>query len=148
MGEVNKVVARFLDGSTLKGTTEDFSPNRPSFHLHGVNESSSREVKCAQLKAVFFVKDLAGDPTRKDAAGFPPTSPVGQGRRISVQFKDGEILCGHTMAYSAERTGFFLAPADDKGNNIRVYVLKHATTKIAVGAPADVLAQMAQARAA
>lgn len=148
MGEVNKVVARFLDGSTLKGTTEDFSPNRPSFHIHGVGESTSREVKCAQLKAVFFVKDFGGDATRKDAAGFPPTSAVGQGRRIAVQFKDGEILCGHTMAYSAERTGFFLAPADELGNNIRVYVLKHAATKIAVGAPADELAHRAQARAA
>ncbi|MBK7367787.1 MAG: hypothetical protein IPJ04_07685 [Candidatus Eisenbacteria bacterium] len=148
MGEVNKVVARFLDGSTLKGTTEDFSALRPSFHLHGVGETSSREIQCAKLKAVFFVKDLAGDPTRKDIPGFPPTSSVGQGKRISVQFRDGEILCGTTMAYSAERTGFFMAPADDQGNNIRVYVLKHAATKIAVGAPADALAQMAQARAA
>ena len=54
MGEVNKVVARFLDGSTLKGTTEDFSALRPSFHLHGVGETTSREIQCAKLKAVFY----------------------------------------------------------------------------------------------
>ena len=33
MGELNRVVARFLDGRVMKGTTEDFLPNRPRFHL-------------------------------------------------------------------------------------------------------------------
>lgn len=148
MGEVNKVVARFLDGTTLKGTTEDFFANRPSFHLHAAGDTTSREISCAKLKAVFFVKDLAGDSTRRDAAGFIAASAASQGRRIAVQFKDGEILCGHTMAYAPERSGFFMAPADERGNNIRVYVLKHATVKIAVGAHADVLSSQAQARAA
>lgn len=148
MGEVNKVVARFLDGSTLKGTTDDFFPNRPSFHLHAAGDSASCVVSCAKLKAVFFVKSLSGDSTRRDAPGFLADSVVNQGRRIAVQFRDGEILCGHTMSYSAERSGFFIAPADESGNNIRIYVLKSATQKIAVGAPADAMALEAQSRAA
>ena len=148
MGDVNKVVARFLDGSTMKGTTDDFFPNRPSFHLHAVGDTVSCDVQCAKLKAVFFVKDLSGDPTRKDAPGFLAESIVNQGRRIAVQFRDDEILCGYTMSYSAERSGFFIAPADESGNNIRIYVLKHAAQRIAVGAPADAMAQQAQTRAA
>ena len=149
MGETNRVVARFLDGTTLKGTTEDFFPNRPSFHLYVSGETKAREISCAKLKAVFFVKDLAGDAERKDLPGFAePASAVHHGRKIAVRFKDGEILCGFTMAYTPERSGFFIAPANETGNNLRIYVLKHSTQAIAVGTHVDALEQQAKDRAA
>ena len=149
MGEMNRVVARFLDGRMVKGTTEDFFPNRPSFHLHEVGSGSAQEVRCQQLKAVFFVKDLAGNAERNSVHGFGENpADHGKGKRIAVQFKDGEIVCGYTLSYTPDRSGFFMLPADAGSNNVRVYVLKHATQKIAVGAAADTLAQQARPRAA
>ena len=66
----NRVVAHFLDGRVIKGTTSNFFPNRPTFHLLAVGAGQDTEVQCRQLKAVFFVKDLAGDENRKDIRGF------------------------------------------------------------------------------
>lgn len=141
MSEVNRIVARFLDGTTVKGTTEDFFPNRPTFHLLALGNPRSQEVRCAQLKAVFFVKDFAGDPAREDLPGYTAGVAPSLGKKVAVQFKDGEIICGYTLSYSTDRAGFFLLPADEGGNNLRVYVLKHATKKVAVGPAADELAR-------
>lgn len=148
MSELNRVVARFLDGTTLKGQTEDFYPNRPTFHLLVAGDSSGQEIRCAQLKAVFFVKDFTGDAAREDVPGYHGTSAQNQGKKIAVQFKDGEILCGFTLSYTSDRSGFFVMPADEAGNNLRVYVLKHATRKVAVGPAADELAKQQRPKAA
>lgn len=148
MSEVNRVVARFLDGTTIKGTTEDFFPNRPTFHLSALGNPRSQEIRCAQLKAVFFVKDFTGDPAREDLPGYTPSAGPTLGKKIAVQFKDGEIICGYTLSYSTDRSGFFLLPADEGGNNMRVYVLKHATRKVAVGPAADELAKQERPDAA
>lgn len=148
MSEVNRVVARFLDGTTLKGTTEDFFPNRPTFHLSALGNPRSQEARCAQLKAVFFVKDFAGDSAREDLPGYTPSVGPSLGKKIAVQFKDGEIICGYTLSYSTDRSGFFLLPADEGGNNLRVYVLKHATRKVSVGPAADDLARQERPDAA
>ncbi len=141
MGETNRVVARYLDGTMVKGTTEDFFPNRPTFHLAALGNPRSQEIRCAQLKAVFFVKDFHGDAAREDVPGYGPGTGPTLGKKIAVQFKDGEIICGYTLSYSTDRSGFFLLPADEGGNNLRVYVLKHATKKVAVGPAADELAK-------
>lgn len=148
MSEVNRVVARFLDGTMVKGTTEDFFPNRPTFHLSALGNPRSQEIRCAQLKAVFFVKDFNGDPSREDLPGYTPSVGPSLGKKIAVQFKDGEIICGYTLSYSTDRSGFFLLPADEGGNNLRVYVLKHATKKVSVGPAADELARQERPDAA
>lgn len=148
MGETNRVVARFLDGNTLKGTTEDFFPNRPTFHLAVLGQPRSQEIRCAQLKAVFFVKDFSGDARREDVPGYSASDLQNLGKKVAVQFKDGEIICGYTLSYSTDRSGFFLLPADEGANNLRVYVLKHATKKVAVGAAADQLASQKRSDAA
>lgn len=149
MAETNRVVARFLDGSMVKGTTEDFFPNRPTFHLHVTGDPKVQVVACAKLKAVFFVKDVTGNPRRDEVVDFVGEEVgVHQGRRIAVQFKDGEMIAGHTVGYTSDRTGFFVTPADPESNNIRIYVLKHATQKIAVGEPATVMVQAARGDAA
>jgi hypothetical protein len=55
---------------------------------------------------------------------------AGGGRKIQVRFLDGETIVGYTMGYSPDRTGFFLVPADSKGNNERIFVVKSATEKV------------------
>lgn len=129
---MNKVVARFVDGRILKGTTADFAPTRESFHLlvQGVPAGSEAAVvRIAELKALFFVKDYAGSAERTDKVGFEPAHSGG-GRRIKVTFKDGEVLLGTTTGYQPGRPGFFLVPADDASNNERCYVVASAASEV------------------
>jgi hypothetical protein len=142
MGDATRVVARFSDGKVLKGTTQDFFPNRPSFHLIPLEGGNGLEIRCKQLKAVFFVKSFEGDSKRKDVRGFI-TAPAetAQGKKIAVRFKDGELLCGYSLSYTPDRDGFFVFPADAGGNNLRVYVLTAAATEVKAGPAAEVLAQ-------
>jgi hypothetical protein len=39
-------------------------------------------------------------------------------------------VVGYTLAYSPDRQGFFMTPADLQGNNERIFVVKSATEKI------------------
>ena len=140
MGETNKVVVRFSDGQVLKGTTEDFFPNRPSFHLRPLGTSEVQDIRCKELKAVFFVKDFAGNPRHRDIQSFVRESGgANQGRKIAALFKDGELICGYTLTYAPEREGFFVSPSDPGSNNLRVYVLAHATQEVKVGAEAEAM---------
>lgn len=146
MAELNRVVAHYLDGKLLKGTTQDFFPNRPSFHLQPADGSPTVEVRCKTLKALFFVKDFAGNASRRDLRGFltGPGETV-QGKKIAVRFKDGELLCGYSLSYLPDREGFFMFPADSESNNLRIYVIVAATLEVKAGPAADVLAQKALA---
>jgi hypothetical protein len=141
MAELNKVVVRFLDGKVLKGTAQDFFPNRPSFHLLPLKGGAGIEVRCKQLKAVFFVKDFAGNATRKDIRGFlAAPGETSQGKKVAVLFKDQELLCGYSLTYLPDREGFFLFPSDRNGNNLRIYVLAAACREVKAGPAAELLA--------
>ena len=142
MSETNKVVVRFSDGRVLKGTTEDFFPNRPGFHLRPLGTDEVREIRCKDLKAVFFVKDFAGNPQHKEAPGFhQATVDISRGKKVAIRFKDGELVFGYTLTYMPDRSGFFITPSDPASNNLRVYVLVSATREVKVGPAADAIAQ-------
>jgi len=123
---INKVVVKFKDGAALKGQTSNFSPNKTSFHMEQP-EGGQIEIHMETLKAIFFVKDMAGDKNHKKTYD---DKLAGGGRKIQVRFLDGETIVGYTMGYSPDRTGFFLVPADSKGNNERIFVVKSATEKV------------------
>ncbi|MFH0963677.1 MAG: hypothetical protein V2A58_06655, partial [Planctomycetota bacterium] len=142
------VVARFKDGHLLKGSTLDFFPNRDAFHIQPTDMASGAQptpVKLSELKAVFFVKSLAGDPNRKDA---PPLSrkPGPSERPALVVFKDGEVITGGTLGYSPGRSGFFVTPLDLASNNERIYIVQDAVKTVRLLGPnesaANVLKQM------
>ncbi len=124
--EVKKIVARFRDGSLLKGTSVDFSPRAESFHIRSLSGPVT-EVEVEQLKAVFFVKNFEGDVQHKDEY---KDVRIWYGKRIQVHFKDGEIIIGHTLHYDIDHRGFFLAPSDLRSNNDEVFVIVSATEKI------------------
>lgn len=129
---LNRVVARFADGRMLKGMTADFFPAKNAFHVSPADSPPGTdpiEVHTSDLKALFFVKDLAGDPTYVERKDFDSAHPT-VGRRIRVVFKDGEVLVGTTTGYSAERAGFFVEPADPGSNNERCFVVSAATQEI------------------
>ena len=124
--ETNKVVARFKDGSLLKGQTNDFFPNKSSFHLQTLN-GETKTIDVEQLKAFFLVKDYDGNQDYNEEYSDEVT---GAGRKIQVTFSDGETITGYTLGYSPDRQGFYMTPADVKSNNVRIFVIKSASEKI------------------
>jgi len=129
---MNKVVARFADGRVLKGTTADFFAAKELFHLAVADAPAGTEpieIRTADLKALFFVKDLMGNPGYVERKEFDPEHPPA-GRRIKVTFADGEVLVGTTTGYQPGRPGFFLEPVDPHANNERCYVISAAAQEI------------------
>jgi hypothetical protein len=125
---LNLVVARYRDGTLVKGVTYDFSPAKTVFHIQTVSdEQLTVPVSIPDLKAVFFVKSLEGFPEHKEEKEFPGK---GVERRIRVEFFDGEVILGTTTGFSRERQGFFLFPADPDTNNLRIYVVSSAVKKV------------------
>jgi hypothetical protein len=120
--EVSKLVVACLDGRRLKGYVFNFSPLRERFRLFPEAKSfpaTGMDVELADLKALFFVKDFAGDPQYKEHYD----SNGGRGRKLEVTFKDGEKIIGTTEAWSPQKLGFFLFPADAMTNNLRIFVV-------------------------
>ena len=143
-GENNLVVARARNGAVTRGTTRDFFPDRPVFHVLPRGGAAAVPVKVAELKAVYFVRDLLGNRVRHKNRRFPAQDTGPQsGRRIAVLFEDGELLVGHCQTYSPERPGFFVFPVDPQGNNLRVYVMRAATKQVRLGPQAEELARTA-----
>jgi len=140
MPDINRIVAHARDGKLIKGTTRDFFPNRPHFHIQPVEGGDPIEVRCKTLKAAFFVKDFGGDAKRQDPVGFLASpAETKQGMKIAVRFKDGELLCGYSLTFSADREGFFMFPADPRSNNIRIYVMTASTAEVKAGVEAEAL---------
>jgi len=128
----NRVVVRYQDGRILKGTTVDFLPTKAGFHLMLADvprDAKPVEVQIAEIKAVFFVKDFAGNAERKKNQEFPAGKTV-LGKKIRVVFQDGETLVGTTQGYDASRPGFFVVPADAGSNNERCFVVARAIKQV------------------
>jgi small nuclear ribonucleoprotein (snRNP)-like protein len=122
----NKVVVQFKDKRVLKGKTNNFFPNKHNFHLE-LTTGEKTEIQVEALKAIFFVKNYDGDKQHQDSY---VDKVAGGGRKIKVKFKDGETIIGYTTGYSADRTGFYMVPADLKSNNERIFIVKSATEAI------------------
>ncbi|HEX6790119.1 MAG TPA: hypothetical protein VF247_02305 [Candidatus Krumholzibacteria bacterium] len=122
----NRVVARFADGLSLRGTTIDFSPVKHMFRL--TENGATFEVDVRRLKALFFVRDFDGNPAYTDKKGFFARS--NHGKKVMVEFKDGEVLFGYTLTYSSHGLGFFLFPGDPESNNEKVFVVHDATRSV------------------
>jgi hypothetical protein len=126
-----KTVVHYKDGKILKGFTSDFMPHREVFQLAATDSPEAKmvEVWAPDLKAVFFVKDLTGNPRRVDSQEFFPDLPV-VGQKVKVRFTDGEQMVGTTETYQPGKKGFFLVPADPGSNIERCYVVVSATQEI------------------
>jgi len=112
-----------LDGRRLKGFVYNFSALKDSCDLFYQENSSKDEavhVPLKDLKAIFFVKDFAGNPAHHDAI---VQEHMRHGRKIEVTCQDGEILTGTTEAFHPQKLGFFLFPPDPESNNLRIFVI-------------------------
>ena len=131
---MNTIVVRYVDGRVAKGTTTNFFPTKERFNLfpdEGVPGTRTQEILLSDLKAVFFVNDLAGSPAHDERNQFNPSKPV-FGRKIKVVFKDGEVVVGTTQGYQPGRLGFFVVPADEESNNSRCFIVTAATNQVSL----------------
>jgi hypothetical protein len=122
----NKVVIQFKDGNIIKGNTGDFLPTKSRFHLNAL-DGSVKEIEVEDLKALFFVKDVEGN---KDYNETYEDVIQGGGRKIEVEFNDGEIIVGYVQSYSPDRQGFIMSPADLKSNNERIFVVMSSARRV------------------
>ena len=128
----NKIVVRYQDGRVSKGFTNNFMPNKDTFHLVPLDAPPGFkpfDVYVKELKAIFFVKDFVGDRQHKEKKSFDTSQPV-VGKKIQVVFKDGETLIGTTQGYQTGRPGFFVFPADKQSNIDRFFVIAAATRSV------------------
>ena len=117
------MIARFKDGSLIKGKIHDFFINNSKFRFE-TTKGERRKISVEELKAIFWVKDFQGNKNHRDKFNFD--LDIG-GRRIRVRFFDGELIIGHTIGYSPNKPGFFMVPLDTESNNKGVFVIKSAT---------------------
>jgi len=122
----NKVVIQLKNGTVRKGITNDFLPNKALFHLT-CTDGSTEAVDVDTLKALFFVKDMECNKDYKETYN---DIIQGGGRKIRVEFADGEVIIGFVLGYSPDRPGFIMSPADCNGNNNRIFVVKSATRNV------------------
>jgi len=127
-----KVVVKYLNGKVIKGFMQNFSPNKDRFHLVPADNPSgaSTEVFVRNLKAIFVVRDFAGNPKyderKKYVEGEKPS-----GLKLEVTFTDGEVIVGSTvLGYDPKRQGNFIVPADPNSNNIRIFVVSSAVKSV------------------
>jgi hypothetical protein len=126
----NLVVAHYLDGKVLKGTSLDVDPTRPIFHVRPL-EGPTAEVKLKELKALFFVRSLEGDMARHETRTLDPADPRALGSTaVALHFPDGEVMLGLTNRFPPNRPFFFVVPVDAQSNNIRILINRSAIKKM------------------
>ena len=130
--EPSKIVMRYADGRVLKGYTQDFFPDKPTFYLYKKHPKFSdepKEVSVKDLKGIFFVRDFLGNPQKREPKKIPDGLKV-SGRKVEVTFKDKEVMVGSILDYNPERSGFFLFPSNPRSNNITVFVVSQAVLSV------------------
>jgi hypothetical protein len=126
--EPSKIVVRYQNGKILKGYTQNFFPNKPTFHVNlRVTAGSGNlvEVNIEDLKAVFFVRDFLGNAKHVERKKLVPGDRP-PGRLMEVTCKDGEVMVGTTTGYDPKRPTFFLFPIDPSTNNVRIFMVTSA----------------------
>jgi hypothetical protein len=127
---LNNVVAHFTNGRIVKGTSLDVDVGKPMCHVRTESEGTV-PVELKDLKALYFVKDLSGNPGYREHQD-PQDGDVRirGSRMIEIRFSDGEEMGGLTNRYPPTRPFFFVLPMDSKSNNIRILVNKGAIASI------------------
>jgi len=127
------VVIHYVGGKLAKGSTPDFNQNRDTFHIYASdNQIEGTLVYIDDLKAVFFVKTLEGNPRYEDPIFSEEAIKKLIGMKLKIHFKDGEVMYATSQGYSPARKGFFVFPVDQNCNNERVYVNKTSTISVEV----------------
>jgi hypothetical protein len=96
------------------------------FRIRHLESNLVEELPANEVKAVFFVSDLNGEPDH-NSLRFHALEPIIPGIWVQVQFRDGEMIEGiveNSIRFLTE-PGFFLRPTDPGCNNKLIYVMKN-----------------------
>jgi hypothetical protein len=130
MSIVGKLVAaRHVDGRVTKGWTADFTPSCTFFHVRQPDEKDLR-IETKDLKAVFFIKTVKGDPDHEEVKEFQTRSL--SDREVWIEFTDGEQLAGWSAALGGE-TGFYFTPTDAYSNMLCAFAFRSAVQSVLQG---------------
>jgi hypothetical protein len=128
----HRLVAHFLDGRLIKGVSCSVASDRPICHVRTA-EQGTVAVPLSQLKALFFVRDLVGDPRYQDAQVIGQADRRATGaKRLQLTFRDGEQLVAIAPTYEATRDFFFVLPADPHSNNVRILLNRGALASVLI----------------
>ena len=133
------VVARLLDKGKVKGTTADFHPERDHFTIHPEDGTLPVRLSVADLKALYFVRSLGGNPDRSDHQEFRRRGGVRS--RVWLEFKDGERMAAWPVAPTLGRIGFYVVPTDAESNVEKAWVYRGALKQVLEGKEAEVAAR-------
>lgn len=126
--ERQRLVVRTAEGETLCGICFALNVRSEGFHLDLVDRKGeplnmTKRVLFRDLKAVYYVKSFDGNFDH----AISYRDPRSEGAAVVVEFKDGEVLRGHTYnTYSLEQPRFYIVPEDPDSNNISVLVERSA----------------------
>ncbi|MEW6758631.1 MAG: hypothetical protein AB1347_10455 [Acidobacteriota bacterium] len=127
------LVLRMRDGSMKKCKIyTHFSAAYSRFQVVTV-DGRVENVPLNDVKAIFFVRDLEGNPGYKSQTEYSEESPKA-GRPVRVSFPDGEVMRGRVLHMAEGRSGFFLFPADPLDNNLKVFVVRSPDVNVEVEA--------------
>jgi hypothetical protein len=118
----SKVVVRLKDKTLLKGKISNFSTLHDFFQLELLNGDSVM-VSINKIKAIFFVKSFEGN---KQYTYKYEDNILWIGDKITLKFDDGEKMVGYSQDFEFTPKGYFITPADLKGNNTYVFASKSA----------------------
>ena len=139
---MEKAVTRLNNGNLIKGYMKDFSPDGNEVTMKEEGTDNLHLVKIEDMKVVFFVKSFEGDHEYKEKKFYSSTNNKGQ--RVFVKFRDGEALVGFLEGKVPWKRGFFLSiqegglkgffllPADEDTNNIKVFVVSSSFDDVTV----------------
>lgn len=125
-GGPTQVVVAFLDGRRVRGYVFGFSALRDKctvFPSPQAQAGQGEDVNLMDLKGIFFIKEPGEGET-------PAATGAAHGRKLEVQFSDGERLPGKTEGYSPDRLGFFMVPEDPGGKILRIFVVNKNVKKV------------------
>lgn len=125
----NDVVAHFMNGDIMKGLSMDVAPGKPFCHIR--TEEGISKVEFKDLKALYFVKDLAGDSKRDDVQEVQQDDIRLRGSKLlEIVFKDDERMVVLCNRFPPNTDRFFVLPVDMDSNNDRILVNRGAVASI------------------
>lgn len=124
-----EVIARFLDGRTMRGTPVTWDIGTPSFELLRTDSSETEGatdeivvINFVDLKAIFFLQDTSG------SAAAMPTEMVNKDEMLEVTFQDGEKVEGFPLKDYSDTTGRFYIVPLEMPNIASVLIERSSTT--------------------
>jgi hypothetical protein len=133
MADEERVVARFNDGRVLKGYARGFTAESDVVVIAEAGSGKEHRIAVVDLKALFFIKSFEGDKNYREKKAFGVSA--NKGHKVYIKFRDRESLVGFiegdvpwdkgffVSKDGSRAPGFFLIPADQDSNNVKVFVV-------------------------